>query len=280
MRLALPSIGPVIKVLLVLNVLVFLVQAFGGSRLSLLLGANVKSWWQVWRYVTMQFLHGGPWHLFMNMLGLAILGSPLERHFGSRRFTGFYLLCGAVAGVFYVTVGALVRIDPSIPIIGASGGVYGIIVAAAVYFPSFKIIFLFFPVPIRVAAVFIFAIMGFTLVEGVGSIVSGGGFGAAKPQFWSDVAHLGGAVTGGIWVALRQRGPAAASSSLVAKIKNGRWQKKMAERQKVQAEADRILEKIHEHGIASLTGREKRTLKKATDQQRDEERSLRTRGFR
>jgi len=178
--LSMPKPTRVVKWLLITNLLVFVVQLAAGDVhrgvgvISQMFGAVGLYWWQLWRYVTFQFLHGGMWHLVLNMLAVYFLGAPLERRMGSRRFLVFYLLCGAIAGVTYVVMSLALGQGGWIPIVGASGGVYGIILAAAVYFPHFRIIFLFFPVPIRLAAVIIFSIMALTVLQGLGA---GGGSG-------------------------------------------------------------------------------------------------------
>jgi hypothetical protein len=201
---------------------------------------------------------------------LYVLGTPLEQRMGPRRFLVFYLLCGVAAGVAYVVMSLTVGEGHWNPIIGASGGVYGIVLAAAVYFPHFRIIFLFFPVPIRLAAIIIFSIMALTVLQGLGA-------GEARTgEFWSQVAHFGGAAAAAAWILLArgrpQRSPIGAT--LTEKIRNGRWERKLREQQKMQAEVDRILEKIHIHGIASLSAREKRLLKQATDKQREEDKRV------
>ena len=94
---------PVIKWLLIINAVSFLLQlALAGNQrvnLNSWFGAMTKDFWQVWRYLTFQFLHdtGGFWHIAMNMLGLYMFGTRLEQLWGSRRFLRFYLSCGAAA---------------------------------------------------------------------------------------------------------------------------------------------------------------------------------------
>ena len=108
--------------------------------------------------MTFQFLHDPTslWHIGLNMLGLYMFGTPLERHWGTKKFLRFYLSCGVAAGVAYVAIGAALGNASWIPLIGASGGVYGILLACAVLFPTFRVILFIFPVPIRLAAILIF----------------------------------------------------------------------------------------------------------------------------
>jgi len=270
--LSMPKPTRVVKWLLITNLLVFVVQLAAGDVhrgvgvISQMFGAVGLYWWQLWRYVTFQFLHGGMWHLVLNMLAVYFLGAPLERRMGSRRFLVFYLLCGAIAGVTYVVMSLALGQGGWIPIVGASGGVYGIILAAAVYFPHFRIIFLFFPVPIRLAAVIIFSIMALTVLQGLGA------GGVKTGVFWSQVAHFGGAAAAAVWIFLSRHRPA--GSTLGERVRKGSWQRKQRERRQMQAEVDRILEKIHTHGIGSLSSREKRLLKQATERQREEDKRI------
>ncbi len=202
------------------------------------------------------------------MLGLYMLGTPLEQRWGPRAFLRFYLICGAVGGLAYVLAGVLLlpRWAWAQPIIGASGGVYAIVLACAVLFPHFRLILFIFPVPIRLAALLIFGAMALGVLSSLAS-------GQTGPEFWSDVAHLGGAVAGGAWVWLlpRLRGQLAASRE---RIRRGAWQRKMDHRAAEQAEVDRVLAKVHDQGLASLNEKEKRILRDASQRQREEEQTI------
>ena len=92
-------------------------------------------------------------------------------------------------------------------------------------------------------------------------------------QFWSDVAHLGGAAMAAVWIWVlpRFRGRLARAR---ARADRGAWERKMRRRAAEMEELDRILDKVHREGLASLTAKEKRTLREATEKQRDEERDL------
>ncbi len=262
--------SPMVKYLLVINLIVFIAQIFldqpregyPAGILSGWLGVTVGGFWQVWRYVTSQFLHGGFWHIALNMLGVYMLGTPLERSWGSRRFLTFYLSCGVASGLAFVLIGWLAGLPSAMPIIGASGGVFGLILACAVLFPQFYLILIFFPVPIRLAAALIFGAMVLFVLQAVGA----GSPGAAM----SHVAHLGGAIAAAVWIWVVPR------VSLRAKLGpdgrgRGRWQRKLARQRRQQAEVDRILDKIRARGIDSLSRRDKRRLRRASQRQREEE---------
>lgn len=263
-----PRPSRVVKYLLLINIGVFVVQLLAGGVLEAWFGVTLGGFWQPWRYVTFQFLHSrfGLWHLGLNMLGLYMLGSPLERQWGARRFLTFYLSCGATAGVAYVLAGALVGGSWNTPLIGASGGVYGILLACAVLMPHVRIILLLFPVPIRLAAVLIFGAMALVLLRSVRAGVYSG-------QFWSDVAHMGGAAAAAVWLWGVPRVSRYAADARRSSRK-GTWERKMRRRQDEEAEIDRILQKIHTDGISSLSRREKRTLQQASRRQGDEDRRV------
>jgi membrane associated rhomboid family serine protease len=284
LTIGMPKPSQAVKWLLLINGMMFVLQIFFDRRgmLSRNLGVTVGAWWQVWRYITFQFLHAGWWHIVMNMLGLYILGSPLERHFGTRKFVRFYLSCGVTAGAAYAVIGALYpQFPPTMPIIGASGGVFGIVLGAAVFFPQFRIIFILFPLPIRFAALIIFAGMILTVLQGLTG---------ENPMYaMSDVAHLGGTLAAAVWIWVLPAmqgasAPGAGRSdgaggrgrmSLQQKLRDGAWERKMQKRREEQAEIDRILQKIHEQGIQKLNAREKRLLKNGTRKQQDDDRELR-----
>ena len=276
MRLSFPKPARAIRTLLIINIIVFVAQQFAdlptpehrAGMMTTWLGVTVDGAWQIWRYITFQFLHAGFWHIVMNMLGLYILGSPLEKSWGSRRFVTFYLTCGVVAGLAYVVIAAMFNEPSWMPIIGASGGVYGVILACAVFFPRFIIIFLFFPVPIRLAALIIFGGMIIIILRALGEH----DFGAAM----SDVAHLGGAVAAAVWIWVIPRlkgagGVAGVARTGRAKINQGAWRRKQRRREEEAAQIDQILQKIKDHGIASLTRGEKKALQEATSRQRDQD---------
>jgi membrane associated rhomboid family serine protease len=262
MRLGLPRPSRAVTWLLVANGVAFVLQAIldrpsDGFPLSAYGGVTVGDFWQVWRYVTFQFLHASPSHLIFNMMGLYFLGTPVEPIMGTRRFAWFYLACGCFAGLAYVVIGAAGHIPREAPIIGASGGVYAVLLAAAIYLPQIK---LFFFIPMRIAAVGIFGLMILT----VSSNWSPNGISMAHNSM-GDVAHLGGAVAAAIWI---WAGPRFKGFQWRRAPRRrpapGRWQKKLDDRDRDREEVDRILQKVHDQGIGSLTGKERKKLQDET----------------
>jgi membrane associated rhomboid family serine protease len=256
MRFNLPRITPVVKWLLIINIGIYLFSALIGP-----LGDFLATWFAVdtrklftalqpWRLVTYQFLHDTAWplHIFFNMLALFFLGPPLERHWGSRRFLPFYLMCGAAGGLFFLLLSGVGFLDRA-PMIGASGSILGLLSACAILFPHFIIFVIFFPVPIRVAAVafaFLYMLLIVTRSDNAGG----------------DAAHLAGMAAGAAYVLL---GPKLRQYKL--KMQAGSWEKEVEGERALQIEVDRILAKVHNSGLHSLTSKEKRTLKRATQEE-------------
>lgn len=171
---------PGVKSLIIANGVVFLLQKLiptFDSRFwlspSLVLPWNL----QLWRLGTYMFLHGGVSHLLFNMLALFMFGCSIERTWGTRRFYRYYFLCGLGAALF-----AFIPYGPfyDLPILGASGAIYGLLLAYGVLFPYNRIwVLMTFPVEARYLVIvwgflaFIFSITG---GEGVAHIVHLGGF--------------------------------------------------------------------------------------------------------
>jgi membrane associated rhomboid family serine protease len=250
LKWGLPQTSPVVTYLLLANITVFLaglipsVGNFLRSWLPIDTTSAVKIF-EAWRIITYQFMHGGFWHIAFNMLGLFFLGPTLERHWGSKRFLQFYLMCGTAGGLFYILLSSINVLHAG-TMVGASGAILGLLAACAILFPHFVVFIIVFPVPIRIAAV-IFILWYIFNVATAGANAGG------------DAAHFAGMVTGALYVFSQP-----ALERLRMRRKSGQWEKKMAARRNLQIEVDRILEKVHRSGIQSLTRVERKTLEKAT----------------
>jgi len=202
-------------------------------------------------------------HIAMNMLGLYMLGASLEKHLGGKRFLIFYLTCGMVGGVAYVVIGTIYpQFVGNKPIIGASGAIFGIVLACAVLLPQVKLILLFFLVPIRIAAMIIFGIMILTVLPALSGKIS--------REILSDICHLGGAGAAAVWIWVLPR----IRESLALKqvqLGKGAWERKLKRREADEAVVNIILDKIKNQGLTSLTGKEKKILQQATKRQKHED---------
>lgn len=143
--------------------------------------------WQVWRFITFQFLHASPMHLLGNMFALYFFGPIVESYFGSRRFLAFYLLCGIGGAVCYILLyllGYLVT-NPYVPLVGASAGIFGILMAAARVAPDVTVMLLFPPIPMRLKTL-AWVMMGIAFYAVLFQGRNAGG----------EAAHIGGGLLG------------------------------------------------------------------------------------
>ncbi len=256
MRFSLPQMTPTVQWLLIINIAVFLISLIkpvGDFLETWFAVSNPESWHtllQPWRIVTYQFLHSRDyiWHIFFNMLALYFLGPPLERYWGGKRFLPFYLTCGAIGAVFFFLLVQVGFLAPGL-MVGASGSILGLMSACAILFPHFVVFLFVFPVPIRVAAV-AFAAMYILLVV------------TRSDNAGGEAAHLAGMAFGAAYVLLLPRW-----GKLTLKMRAGSWEKRIEQSHRLEIEVDRILAKVHRQGLHSLTAREKRTLKRATQEE-------------
>lgn len=157
------------------------------------LGQTVTAGFMPWQLISYSFLHGNVPHLLFNGWALYQFGSAAENVLGSRRFTFFYFFCVVGAGLCQLVV-TTVMLDPVNPVpigtVGASGGIFGLLLAFAVFYPSAKLIFLLFPVPVS-ARIAVMIYGGIELFLGVSGAQSG----------VAHFAHLGGLAFG--WLLLR-----------------------------------------------------------------------------
>lgn len=181
---------PVTTALIVANVAVFLLQSLAPQLIVPLAlwpfaasSMHVGASFEPWQLVTYAFLHGSVLHLAFNMFALYMFGSAIEQVFGTRRYAIFYFVCVVSAAVTQLIVAMLS--SAIYPTIGASGGVFGLLLAYAIYFPRNRVMLLFPPIPMP-ARVFVLVYAAIELLLGV----SGSQPGVAH------FAHLGGMVGG------------------------------------------------------------------------------------
>jgi len=192
---------PVTTSLIVANVAMFLLFSSTGDLLSPLalwpLGAAqyVGIGFAPWQLVTYAFLHGSMLHLLFNMFALYMFGTAIEQVFGSRRYLLYYGVCVVSAALAQLLVAKLT--GGFYPTVGASGGVFGLLLAYGLYFPNNRVMLLFPPIPLP-ARVFVLLYAVLELVMGVTGAQSG----------VAHFAHLGGMVGGFIMLRYwRGRGP-------------------------------------------------------------------------
>ncbi|HSN72684.1 MAG TPA: rhomboid family intramembrane serine protease [Steroidobacteraceae bacterium] len=148
------NIPPVTRGLLIANVTVFLLQVVTGPRLIFTWGlwppgvttATGESAFRLWQLVTYSFLHGGFAHLFFNMFALWMFGSEIERVMRRDRYLTYYFVCVIGAAVTQLATSGMFE-GPPAPTIGASGGVFGILLAYGLAYPHRRVMLIFPPIP-------------------------------------------------------------------------------------------------------------------------------------
>jgi len=268
----------VVTTLIILNVAVFVLcllttgRSSGGVRSGEdILTSPLFQWmamWpdavthgQVWRVLSAQFLHWSFGHIFMNMLGLHFLGRPLERDWGSRQFLAIYLISGTLGMVALLGLVQVGWLTPALAA-GASGGVLALLGACAVRYPHAEVyIYFLFPIKIRTAA----------LLFGAWYIVN---LYQRGPNAGGDACHLAGLVLGAWWAF---RGESwwdrtawhwSQRRGRPRKVRVQRFTPGFERRVEDEETIDRILKKVYDGGIHSLTEAEKRALQEATERQR------------
>jgi membrane associated rhomboid family serine protease len=198
-------ITPAIKTLLITMTAVFIGQTligviFGREKYDLftrtfgLIPGMAVFFGYVWQPFTYIFLHGGLWHILINLLVLWMFGCDLERVWGQRRFYIYFFVCGVGAGLIDIAAELLPmlwgRLPSGIPTIGASGAIYGVLIACAVLFPDRQIWLIPFPVTLSMR-VYVAIMAG---IEFFSELSSGGGDNV------SHICHLGGMLIGYIYL--------------------------------------------------------------------------------
>lgn len=258
-----------IKYLIIANVGIFILQVLvnrqtGGSFDQLFaLHPRFLHNLALWQIVSYMFLHGSLFHLFFNMLILWIFGNEVEATWGSKTFLKYYFICGIGAGLIHVLMDTLF-FHSGASVVGASGAIYGVLLAFALIDPEREITFLlFFVLPVNIKAKYL--VMGLAGLALFGGILAEGSV--------AHFAHLGGMLVGFLYLKIDWRASALAgwmrrqraSREVMREFKQR--QQKMRLRESV----DHILDKINEVGYENLTPEEKELLRRASEQLSKEE---------
>ncbi len=280
---------PVIKYLLISNIGIFICQYFvfgsfkvGGVPLSYIfmkyfalnpIGGPLPFYpWQLFTYL---FMHANFWHIFLNMFALWMFGMELENIWGSKKFMGYYLMCGIGAGLANLLIAPLfTSIGPTI---GASGAVYGVLIAFAMLFPD-RPIYLYFLFPIKAK----YFVAVYVIIE-ILSVGSNSGI--------AHVAHLGGGLIGFIYLLITKNNiyslfrfnkqPKVTIKKPTSIYRNRFYEKYNSGNEEVsdadyyiekkdgdedisQEKVDEILDKISKYGYQNLSEEEKRILFEAS----------------
>jgi membrane associated rhomboid family serine protease len=263
------AMPPAIKGLLIANIIGFAVAKIAGpatinDMFGLVPQHMIFDHW-VWQPITYLFIHGNIWHLIFNLFALWMFGMPVEAQWGEKEFLKYYFLCGIGAAV----TSTLLNIHSTIPVIGASGPIYGLLVAFAMLYPD-AVVYLYFLIPVKAAHMAIL----------FGALEFFAGATGATPGI-ARFAHLGGMVTGyfyirwwwvwklnaksfakGLFNREEEETPVRPQVRRATKSATAVMEEK---KEDPMAEVDRILDKILASGLESLTDAERELMKRYSD---------------
>jgi membrane associated rhomboid family serine protease len=268
-----------VPILIMINVIVFLLQnltqnisTFGFFRDAVtfyfsLNGYFVVQDFQIWRIVSYMFLHGGFFHILLNMWGLYLFGTMLEQNIGSTKFLILYFISGIAGALLWIVF----NLNSIVPCVGASAALFGVMVAAAMMYPDAMIMLMIPPIPLKLKT---FVIV-YALIETFASV--GGMQGGV-----AHLAHIGGLIGGYIYmrIAFPKQihdifgfiknifGGGRSSSGSSGYQNSTKASKKWKFTNSSSGNLDEILDKISRSGINSLSDKEMDVLRKARDKMR------------
>ncbi len=228
---------------------------------------------QPWSLFTYMFVHAGLLHLLGNMLMLFVFGTAVESRMGSRTFILYYLLCGTGAALFSLGLSEIMQVGP---FVGASGAVLGVALAFAIYWPDAELVVFPIPMPIR-AKTLVTLLVGLDVLFYF--LTPGDGI--------AHLAHVGGVAFGYLFFRMqglsrRSPHPPPRPVERVVMVQSGSAEperrtpvtparaRRRSNTDPVAAEVDRVLDKISEKGIASLTPAERRFLDEVAKQKKQD----------
>jgi membrane associated rhomboid family serine protease len=256
-----------VNALLAANITVFILQLlmrgsleFGFLQTFGLVPAKVLPQFHLWQFGTYMFLHGGFWHLAFNMFALWMFGAEIENYWGRRTFLNYYFVCGLGGGLIYT----LTSWGSPVPLVGASGAIFGLLLAYGMMFPDRQIL-LYFLFPIK-AKYFVMILGAINLLSAMQPNMDNVGY----------FAHLGGMLFGYLYLK-GGLGPGLALPR-AGGLKEAWHRRRMRSKMRVVSPGQRsddggevdtervnaILEKISREGLQSLTAEEEDILRRAS----------------
>ena len=241
-----------IKTLISINFAIFILQSISSSEIMFFsnFGLVPKLVWsqlKIWQPFTYMFFHGDIWHVLINMFVLWMFGSELERAWGKKNFLRFYFITGVGSGLGTMLFG----LQSTIPIVGASGAIYGVLLAYGVMFPN-RTVYLYGIIPIK----------SIWFVIGIGVIA----FFSSFNNFTniSHLTHLFGMIIGYLYlkrpVHFRSLWFSVFKKVLEYRIQN--QEKEISRSVEMERDLNSILDKINREGFKSLTQEEEERLYK------------------
>lgn len=259
MRIGPGSISPFIKAMLIVNGAVFVLQYFF-PQMTYTLGLVPERFFgefpnHLFQPLTYMFLHGGIWHLVFNMLALWMFGTEIEYTWGSKSFAKFYLLAGLSGAVTTL----IFQASSPIAVVGASAGIYGVLIAYWLMFPE-RYLYIYFLIPVKVK----WAIPGIMILV----FLTGG----AKI---AHLAHLGGALFGLVYLKMDWRRGKFGSwwRGMGYRRNEAKLEKKRMKAEETMKRVDEILDKINEVGIDNISAEDRKFLEEASSRLSGEKKS-------
>ena len=243
-----------IKVLVTINFCIFVLQSIARAENLFfpLFGLVPKLVWSelmIWQPFTYMFFHGGIWHVLINMFVLWMFGNELERLWGKKFFLNYYFTTGVGAGLVTMIFG----LNSMTPIVGASGAVYGVLLAYGVIYPN-RQVYLYGLIPIK----------SIWFVIGVGIIAFLSSFNEMSQI--SHITHLSGMIIGYLLLKkpVRWKTLWFSISKRVMEYKVQKEEKKVLQQHVIERDVDQILDKINREGFSSLSEEEQDRLYKGS----------------
>ena len=249
------SIPSGVKFLLIVNIVVFVLVELSGQQSLLfrtfgLVPSLVWSKFKIWQLFTYLFIHGGIFHIFFNLFVLWMFGKDLESQWGKMEFLLFYFVCGIGAGLITV----LFSVNSIVPIVGASGAIYGLLLAYGFTYPN-QMVYLYGLVPIKVKY----------MVLGLGAIAFFASLSASQSNV-SHITHLSGMIIGLIFIYFNINWKVIKLWYIRMRLKGLSQQpaKQDNEEAQMKKQVDKILDKLNDSGWDSLTEQEENYLTQAS----------------
>jgi len=249
------TIPPGVKFLLMLNIIVFILVELSGQRGLFFhtFGLVPKLIWEemkAWQLLTYLFIHGGFFHLFFNMFVLWMFGKDLEAQWGKNEFLFYYFTCGMGSGLFT----ALFSLNSIIPVVGASGAIYGLLLAYGFTYPN-RLVYLYGLFPLKVK----YMVIGLGIIAFFASM-SAGSSGV------SHITHLSGMIIGFVVMYYNFNWKGIKLWYFQKRLQNLKKKQKSKDEEEIamKKRVDQILDKLNDSGWESLTEQEEQYLTKAS----------------
>ena len=250
------SIPEGVKLLLILNISIFILMELSGHKNTLfqvfgLVPIYVVQEHKFWQTITYLFIHGGFLHIFFNMFVLWMFGKDLEIDWGKKKFITFYFLCGIGSG----SITTLMSMNSFIPIVGASGAIYGVLVAYGFNYPN-RMVYLYGIFPLKVK----YMVLGLGIIAFFASI-------STNQSTISHITHFSGMMIALLYI-IYIKWKSIRIWYIQLKLKsipqNNIIQNE--EKELIKLRVDQILDKLNDSGWESLTVQEEKFLTNASKQ--------------